>query len=67
MAIKQPNYLEESIRLAAKLGPGMHHIDVAHDDWCAIWRGRACDCRPDVKVRKRRWTGSPPRARRRKV
>lgn len=32
-------------------GPGLYHADVYHDDDCAHWRGGACDCEPDVKIR----------------
>jgi hypothetical protein len=30
--------------------PGLHHISVAHDDWCDLLAGRgACNCDPIVK------------------
>lgn len=32
-------------------GPGLHHLEIAHDDWCSFLNGRAeCDCNPDISV-----------------
>ena len=25
-------------------------INIRHDEWCAIYSGRACNCDPDVEV-----------------
>lgn len=25
-------------------------LRVAHDDWCGVFKGRACDCDPDIDV-----------------
>ncbi len=25
------------------------HIKVSHDDWCAFFTGRACNCDPDIR------------------
>jgi len=52
---KRPNYLEKVLALGysviAQGGQGkVHHITVAHDDWCAIWLGGSCDCNPDVSL-----------------
>ncbi len=38
-------------RRAGELGPGVHDVDVAHDDSCGIWHGGTCDCRPMVRLR----------------
>jgi hypothetical protein len=32
------------------LKPGLLHIGVAHDDWCAIFKGGFCNCDPDILV-----------------
>jgi len=26
-------------------------VDIYHDDWCAIHRGKHCNCDPDIVVR----------------
>jgi hypothetical protein len=26
-------------------------VDIAHDDWCAIYSGGYCDCDPDIRIR----------------
>ncbi len=31
-------------------GPGLWHAEITHDDSCAIFYGRACDCDPDIRV-----------------
>jgi hypothetical protein len=30
-----------------KAGPMM--TDVCHDDWCGIYRGRYCNCNPEIR------------------
>ena len=25
-------------------------VDILHDDWCGVFKGRRCDCEPDVKA-----------------
>jgi hypothetical protein len=30
----------------------VNHIDIFHDDWCAIHGGRSCNCNPDVSIRR---------------
>jgi hypothetical protein len=39
------------------LDPGaMQHIEVRHDDWCALLvRGGYCSCDPDIRVRRGAW------------
>jgi hypothetical protein len=34
----------------AKLTPGVHLAAIEHDRWCGIYRGRGCDCVPDISV-----------------
>lgn len=52
-----PNYLRPGIALGKKAlaeeGPGVYVVDVAHDDWCMIWNGGACNCEPIVTQRGR--------------
>ena len=31
---------------------GLYHVDVFHDDWCAIWQGRKCNCDPHLVTQK---------------
>jgi hypothetical protein len=54
--MKEPNYLTKLNRMLAAgqirlKGAGVHVLEVAHDDWCAIYQGQLCDCDPDVKLR----------------
>jgi hypothetical protein len=30
---------------------GLHMLDVAHDDWCAMFEGKRCDCDPDISLK----------------
>ncbi len=30
--------------------PGLNILRIEHDDWCAHWRGKACNCNPNVKL-----------------
>jgi hypothetical protein len=27
-------------------------LDIYHDDWCGIYRGRRCNCDPDIRLRQ---------------
>lgn len=47
---KLPAYLLKVLELGRELGPGVHHVHVFHDEWCAIWHGGVCSCRPEVKA-----------------
>ena len=31
-------------------GPGFHHVEVRHDLWCGIFRGRDCNCNPVIET-----------------
>lgn len=43
----KPKYFDRALKLAQ---PGQVVIvEVAHDATCSHWRGRACDCKPDVR------------------
>lgn len=46
------NYQEDILRAYAagelNLTPGLHHIDTYHDGDCGIFRGKPCDCDPDI-------------------
>ncbi|MEK7754511.1 MAG: hypothetical protein AAB654_21480 [Acidobacteriota bacterium] len=49
----EPNYITKLRKMYAegKLQPtGMYQAVVAHDDWCAMYDGRPCDCDPDIQV-----------------
>ena len=28
--------------------PGVHHIKVAHDSWCNIYKQKTCNCNPEI-------------------
>ena len=37
--------------LQASLGkPGVFHLCFYHDEWCRIYDGDACNCKPDARV-----------------
>ena len=49
-----PRYMDGILRLYRERPvlhePGLHHIVVRHDDWCALLRGVGeCNCDPDVE------------------
>jgi hypothetical protein len=45
------HYIEKFMRYVEQTSPGVgdHHIQVLHDDWCAFFKGRACNCDPEVR------------------
>lgn len=50
------NYYKKLMSLVRKekIGAGeIHDVDIVHDDWCAIFSGRYCNCNPDIYHRKR--------------
>ena len=51
----EPAYMRQLSELCRKgrlpAEAGVHHIDIYHDDWCASFRGGACDCEPEIKIR----------------
>ena len=28
---------------------GLQHIQVKHDNWCAVYKGKDCNCDPDIE------------------
>lgn len=49
---KRGNYVDAVEAVARGAQPGkVTHIDVYHDDWCAVFSGGACNCTPIVKPR----------------
>ncbi len=45
------NYIAKLIRYVRRRSRGNrdHHIKISHDDWCAFFKGRACNCDPDIR------------------
>ncbi len=41
-------YLERMVASRPHLKPGIHHVYIAHDDWCAFLQGGDCNCTPDM-------------------
>jgi len=37
---------------AAPQGPGLFMADIRHDNWCAIFCDRPCDCDPDLDIKR---------------
>ncbi len=52
---RPPKYLEKILDLAElrgiDLSDGVHHADVWHDDWCAVYSGGSCNCDCVVHIR----------------
>jgi hypothetical protein len=50
------NYQRAIVRaiLAGELDtkPGVSVIRVEHDDWCGVWQGGECNCRPVIQQRR---------------
>lgn len=46
------SYLEKLLQLFAegKFRPGVHEIEIQHNDTCSIWSGGACDCDPEIML-----------------
>ena len=45
------NYMKKVIKVIEKATakkPGVYHVNIYHDDWCACYRGGECNCNPDV-------------------
>ena len=45
------NYAEKLLRYVEQttLKSGERHFKISHDDWCAFFTGRACNCDPDIR------------------
>ena len=53
--------LEEHLKQAG-IEPGLHHVEIRHDDECGIFEGRFCDCNPDIlsgPLIDAKWDGAP--------
>lgn len=56
------NYFEKLTDLMAGLEPGtVNHVMVRHDDWCGHFRGKPCNCNPDVSLEVPGWMEKGPR------
>lgn len=48
-----PRYLQRLLEGGWEYTPGeLVSVEVLHDDDCAHWRGRPCNCDPEVKMRQ---------------
>jgi hypothetical protein len=51
--LKEPwrhNYFDKVANLNIRPGT-VNHVDIRHDDGCAVFGGGYCDCDPDVELR----------------
>jgi hypothetical protein len=59
---REHNYVKKLNRLIAQgalpVGVGVHQLDVCHDAWCRIYKGKPCNCDPDLRL-KTVWTPQP--------
>ena len=46
------NYMRKLLALA-QTRPGIFPVNIAHDDWCAIYSGGYCNCDPDIELEDR--------------
>lgn len=45
------NYVDKLLKEAGKNPKkGVQHVNVYHDDWCDIYKGKPCNCNPEIKV-----------------
>ena len=45
------SYAARVIDAAQKAQPGtVSHAVVKHDDWCDIFKGKPCNCNPDLEI-----------------
>ncbi len=51
------NYIAKLLRYVRRrsLGNRDHHVKILHDDWCGFFKGRACNCDPEVREMHGRW------------
>jgi hypothetical protein len=51
---KTHNYLKKLAKLhdmgAMDLAPGVHDVAIAHDEWCGVYKGKHCNCNPDITI-----------------
>jgi hypothetical protein len=50
---KPGNYFEkvqEAIQSNPPKPGTINHVSIAHDDGCGIFRGKPCDCDPDIEL-----------------
>lgn len=45
------NYIAKLMRFVRRtlFGKRDIHVKVSHDDWCAYFKGRACNCDPNIR------------------
>lgn len=45
------NYQREIMKLieAGKMTAGYSEVEVAHDDWCKIYKRKPCNCNPEIR------------------
>ncbi len=52
---KKHNY-EKKLEKLRKSGVlpkvGLSQINIAHDDWCGIYKSKRCNCDPDVSLKR---------------
>jgi hypothetical protein len=46
------NYVRAVLAKARNIRHGVHIVDIYHDNWCAIWKGGTCNCKPEINIRK---------------
>jgi hypothetical protein len=47
-------YKEKIMEILPVLPPGeVYDAFVYHDDWCKSHKGKECDCKPDIKIKRR--------------
>ena len=47
------NYLDKVLKTAAETANPynlkVYHFTILHDEWCGIFKGKPCDCNPEVR------------------
>lgn len=57
---RTPNYMPAMLAAGGALECGkVYRVRIEHDDCCAIWRGKPCNCTPIVRKPQEVRSGNP--------
>jgi hypothetical protein len=45
------SYKKEVLEMTKNLKPGLYDVEIQHDDWCKIFKGKECNCKPHIARR----------------
>ena len=50
--MSDPHYIEDILKKAKDLPPGIYKVDVLHDDLCNFWDRKQCNCNVETNIKK---------------